>query len=94
MSLDKAIEHGKEHRKPYRGGKAIDPECRNHGGCPACESNRKHKYEKAMPVEETDCCAGCICDGCNLCNREDNPCRDCDNGDMYSRRCIKKNMEE
>ena len=24
MSLDKAIEHGKEHRKPYRGAKAVD----------------------------------------------------------------------
>jgi hypothetical protein len=46
--MDKAIEHGKERRKQYRGGKAIDPCCRNHGGCPACESNRKHKYKKAM----------------------------------------------
>ena len=48
MSMDKAIEHGKEHRKPYRGGKAIDSTCRNHGGCPACLSNRTHKYKKAM----------------------------------------------
>jgi len=48
MSFDKAIEHGKEHRKQYRGCKAIDPSCRNHGGCPVCESNRKHKYKKAM----------------------------------------------
>lgn len=31
MSLDKAIKHGKEHRKPYRGAKAVDPWCRNHG---------------------------------------------------------------
>ena len=31
MSLDKAIEHGKEHRKEYRGSKAIDKTCRNHG---------------------------------------------------------------
>ena len=46
MSLNKAIEHGKEHRKPYRGGKAIDPCCRNHGGCPACLENRTHKYKK------------------------------------------------
>ncbi len=48
MSMDKAIEHGKEHRKQYRGGKAIDPCCRNHGGCPACEEGRKHKYKKAI----------------------------------------------
>ena len=44
--LDKAIEHKKEHRKPYRGGKAISPQCRNHGGCPWCEENRKYKYKK------------------------------------------------
>lgn len=41
MALDKAIAHGKEKRKPYRGSKAIDRTCRNHGGCPACEMNRK-----------------------------------------------------
>lgn len=46
MSLDKAILHGDEHRKPYTGGKAIDRSCRNHGGCPWCEENRKHKYKK------------------------------------------------
>lgn len=44
MSLDKAIAHGKEHRKPYRGSKLIDHSCRNHGGCPWCEGNRKHKF--------------------------------------------------
>ena len=49
MSLDKAIAHGKEHRKPYRGAKAIDPTCRNHGGgrkfaCPWCVENRTHKF--------------------------------------------------
>lgn len=32
MALDKAIEHKKEHRKMYRGSKAIDASCRNHGG--------------------------------------------------------------
>jgi len=49
MSLDKAIEHGKEKRKPYHGSKAFDHTCRNHGGkgkkhdggqCPACKANR------------------------------------------------------
>jgi hypothetical protein len=44
MSLDKAIQHKKEKRKPYRGAKAIDPTCRNHGSCPVCEENRKHKF--------------------------------------------------
>ena len=51
MSLDKAILHGKEHRKPYLGGKAIDKTCRNHGGCSWCLENRLHstnvKKEKA-----------------------------------------------
>ena len=40
MSMDKAIQHGKEHRKPYHGAKSIDPTCRNHGGCPHCAGNR------------------------------------------------------
>ena len=40
MSLDKSIEHSKEHRKPYHGSKAFDKTCRNHGGCPYCENNR------------------------------------------------------
>jgi hypothetical protein len=42
MSLEKAIKHGKERRKQYRGAKANDTSCRNHGGCPYCESGRKH----------------------------------------------------
>lgn len=46
MSLDKAIKHGKEHRKPYYGSKSFDKSCRNHGGCEWCEENRKYKYIK------------------------------------------------
>lgn len=46
MSLDKAILHGKEHRKPYHGSKAIDRTCRNHGGCDWCEENRKYSTIK------------------------------------------------
>jgi hypothetical protein len=38
--LDKAIEHKKEKRKPYRGSKRIDHTCRNHGSCSYCEGNR------------------------------------------------------
>lgn len=52
MSLDKAIKSGKEHRKPYTGSKVIDYTCRNHGGCPWCEENRKHKFRDRHPVEE------------------------------------------
>lgn len=46
MSLDKSITHGKEHRKPYRGAKAIERICRNHGGCGWCKENRTHKNDK------------------------------------------------
>ena len=53
MSLDKAIKHGKEHRKEYRGSKVIDKTCRNHGGCKWCEKNRKHKYlVKEVAIKE------------------------------------------
>lgn len=52
MSLDKAIEHGKEHRRPYRGAKAVDHTCRNHGSCEYCKGNRLHKFRKDEPIEE------------------------------------------
>lgn len=56
MSLDKAINSGKEHRKPYRKSKAFDKTCRNHGSCPYCESNRKHSTEvrKMKGLEEDE----------------------------------------
>jgi hypothetical protein len=41
--LDKAITHGKEKRKPYRGAKAVDCTCRNHGSCPWCRDTRTAK---------------------------------------------------
>ena len=44
MALDKAIQYGKEHRKPYRKTKAIDCSCRNHGSCEVCKGNRLHKF--------------------------------------------------
>ena len=49
MTLDKAIEHGKERRKPYRGAKSVDSTCRNHGSCPHCEGGRKHKAARQAP---------------------------------------------
>lgn len=52
MSLDKAIEHGKEKRKPYRGAKAIDYTCRNHGSCDWCRENRLHKFKKKEPIKD------------------------------------------
>lgn len=57
MSLDKAIKHGKEHRKPYRGSKAIDCTCRNHGSCEWCKANRTHKFKKYLdkePIQEEE----------------------------------------
>lgn len=46
MSLDKAIQHKKEHRKQYKGAKAIDKTCRNHGSCDWCKENRLYKSNK------------------------------------------------
>lgn len=58
--LDKAIEHGKEHRKPYVGGKAVAKSCRNHGFCEFCMSNRLFKFrdkkytKKEIKMEEQE----------------------------------------
>lgn len=46
MSLNKAIESGKEHRKQYRGAKRVSGNCRNHGGCDYCEENRTYQSRK------------------------------------------------
>ena len=48
MSLEKAIQHGKERRKRYYGSEAFDHSCRPHGGCSYCESNRKFSTMKAQ----------------------------------------------
>ena len=48
MSFDKAIEHKKEHRKPYKGAKLVDVFCRNHGACPWCRENRTYKNLKRI----------------------------------------------
>ena len=46
MGLEKAIKHGKEHRKSYYGAKAVDQTCRNHGSCPWCMGNRLYHGRK------------------------------------------------
>jgi hypothetical protein len=46
MALDKAITAGKEKREPYRGAKAIDCTCRNHGSCAWCEGSRLHASKR------------------------------------------------
>lgn len=48
MSLDKAIEHNKEHRKPYRGAKACDKSCRNHGSDDWAKSNRLNSRNRLI----------------------------------------------
>lgn len=54
MSLDKAIESGKEKRKPYKGAKSIDSTCRNHGSCPACRSARIYRIKKKEPIIDSN----------------------------------------
>ena len=44
--LDKAIEHCKEHRKPYHGAKACDKTCTNHGSCYWCKNDRTISSKK------------------------------------------------
>lgn len=54
MSLNKAIIHKKEKRKPYTKAKACDRSCRNHGSCPYCKSNRLHKFKKSEEKSKAD----------------------------------------
>ena len=44
--LDKAIEYGKEKRKPYYRSKRFDRSCRPGGSCPYCQGNRKYNFKK------------------------------------------------
>lgn len=49
MSHDKAIQSGKEHRKPYRLSARFDPACRHQHGtipCPWCAGNKQHATRK------------------------------------------------
>lgn len=63
MSLNKAIEHGKEHRIQYgikKGtyAKLVDTHCRNHGECVWCTNNRtyntKRRKQKADYKDDYD----------------------------------------
>lgn len=54
MSLDKAISHGKEHRKPYRGAKACDKTCRNHGSDDWAKDNRLYRSNKLSEKSEQE----------------------------------------
>ena len=52
MSLNKAIEHNKEHRKQYIGEKLTNKTCRNHGRDVETNKNRKYKEKKKEITEE------------------------------------------
>jgi len=54
MSLAKAIEHGKEHRKPYYRSGRFDYTCRPHGSCPYCFNNRYHRHHKALAATQAE----------------------------------------
>jgi hypothetical protein len=54
MSLNKAIEHHKEHRKPYYRAASVSHSCRPHGGCPYCFNNRYHRNFVALIAAEDE----------------------------------------
>ena len=55
MGLYKAIESGKEKRKPYTGAKAFSVSCRNHGSCPWCMENRTYRtIRELIRVQEME----------------------------------------
>ena len=41
----------KDWREPYRGAKAVDAACRNHGGCPYCEEGRAFAALRRTPAD-------------------------------------------
>ena len=52
--LDKAIKSGKERRKEYRGAKACDKTCRNHGSDDWAKDNRLYRSNKLLEKSEQD----------------------------------------
>lgn len=54
MGLDKAIEHRKEKRKQYRGSRACDKTCRNHGSDDWAKDNRLYRSNKLLEKSEQD----------------------------------------
>ena len=57
MGLEKGIKYGKEKRKPYRGAKAVDKTCRNHGSDDWEKANRmfranREKERTRMELED------------------------------------------
>ncbi len=46
MSLEKAIKHKKEKRKPYYDSRRFDRTCRCNGSCGYCRGNRLYSYHR------------------------------------------------
>lgn len=53
MSLNKAIQHHKEYRRPYHGAKAVDATCRNHGSDSWAVSNRLYAVRRREAATES-----------------------------------------
>lgn len=54
MTLDKAIEHHKEKRQQYRGSKAVDKTCRNHGSDDWEKDNRLYRANRLEEKAKQD----------------------------------------
>jgi hypothetical protein len=59
MSLEKAIQHKKEKRKPYKDSRRFDRSCRNHGNCGWCENqrtftNKRKCFVAQAQIDETN----------------------------------------
>lgn len=52
MGFDKKYPNRKDWRKPYRGSKAVDASCRNHGDCPHCRDSRLRYIKIGNILEE------------------------------------------
>ena len=85
MSLDKAIQYGKEKRVQYRRSLAFDRSCRNHGNCGYCESNRtiQAQREKGRLHGQEDEYYGWH----NLPDGDDFSCPACDQLDYFCSNC-------
>ena len=52
MGLEKSIKSSKEHSKKFRGAKAVDRMCCNHGSCNYCAENRLYRTKKKKEALE------------------------------------------
>lgn len=54
LVISKDYRHGKYSKRKYYRSQRFDKACRPNGGCPYCESGRKHKDKRHEPLEEKD----------------------------------------